>query len=186
VLTRTLQLQTADWSEVDRVFRTIETQARSDLLDEGLPAERIGMIRSAGMRYLGQSWELKVDIATSVDSIEELVATFAAVHDRRFGHRSGGTVEVVNFRVTGVGRVHMPAVPRWTIGGTLEDARTAMRPVYFEGAYRDTPIYARDRVPAGQRLHGPALIEESGSTTVIPEQWHACVLEHGEILLEPS
>ena len=59
-----------------------------------------------------------------------------------------------------------------------------MRPVYFEGAYLDTPIYARDRLPAGQRLRGPALIEESGSTTVIPAQWHALVMEHGEILLE--
>jgi N-methylhydantoinase A len=186
VLTRTLQLQTADWAEVDRVFRTIETQARSDLLDEGIPADRIGMLRSAGMRYLGQSWELKVDIATSVTSIEALIATFGSVHDRRFGHRSGGKVEIVNFRVAGVGHVYKPALPRWTVVGTLDDARTAVRPVYFDGAYRDTPIYARDRLPAGQRLRGPALIEESGSTTVIPEQWHARVMEHGEILLERS
>jgi len=186
VLTRTLQLQTADWFEVDRVFRTIETQALADLMDEGMPADRIGMLRSAGMRYLGQSWELKVDIATSVTSIEALIATFASVHDRRFGHRSGGTVEIVNFRVTGVGHVYKPAVPRWTVAGTLDDATTEVRAVYFDGAYRDTPVYARESLPAGQRLPGPALIEESGSTTVIPVQWHARVMEHGEILLERS
>jgi N-methylhydantoinase A len=186
VLTRTMQLHTAEWSEVDRVFRSIETQARSDLLGEGTPADCIEMIRSAGMRYLGQSWELNVDIPRSAASIEALMAAFASVHDRRFGHRSSGITEIVNFRITGVGRVRKPAVPRWTVGGTLDDARTAVRAVYFEGAYRDTPIYARDRLPAGQRLRGPALIEESGSTTIIPDEWHARVLEHGEILLERS
>jgi N-methylhydantoinase A len=186
VLTRTVQLHPAHWSEVDHVFRSIEAQARSDLLEEGTPADCIDTIRSAGMRYLGQSWELNVGIAASIASIEELIAAFASVHDRRFGHRSGGTTEIVNFRVTGVGRVHKPAVPRWTVRGMLDDARTAVRPVYFEGAYRDTPIYVRDRLPAGQRLHGPALIEESGSTTVIPDDWQACVLEHGEMLLERS
>jgi N-methylhydantoinase A len=186
VLTRTIQLHAADWPEVDRVFRIVEAQARADLLSEGVPADCIDMIRSAGMRYLGQSWELNVDVAPSIASVEQLLATFAGVHDRRFGHRSGGTVEIVNFRVSGVGRVHKPAVPRWTVGGTLDDARTAVRPVYFEGAYRDTPIYARDRLPAGERLRGPALIEESGSTTVLPDGWHARVVEHGEILLERS
>jgi N-methylhydantoinase A len=186
VLTRTLQLQSTDWSEVDRVFGGIEAHARSDLLDEGMPAERIGMVRSAGMRYLGQSWELNVGIAASVASIDELIATFASVHDRRFGHRSGGTVEIVNFRVTGVGHVHKPAVPRWSAGGTIDDARTNVRPVYFDRAYRDTPIYARDLLPAAQRVDGPALVEESGSTTVIPPEWCAHVLEYGEILLERS
>jgi N-methylhydantoinase A len=184
VLTRTLQLRVAVWSEVDRVFRDIETQARSDLLGEGVPAERIAMIRSAGMRYLGQSWELNVGIAASVASIEELIAAFSSVHDRRFGHRSGGAVEIVNFRVTGVGRVHKPTVPRWAVDGAVDDARTDVRPVYFDGAYRDTSVYARHRLPAGQGVEGPALVEESGSTTVIPSAWHARVLEHGEILLE--
>ena len=144
------------------------------------------MVRSAGMRYLGQSWELNVGVAVSIGSIEDLVAAFASVHDRRFGHRSGGTTEIVNFRVAGVGRVHKPALPRWSVSGKLADAQTAVRPVYFDDAYRDTPIFVRDRLPALQRVDGPAMIEESGSTTVVPDGWHAHVLEHGEIMLERS
>jgi N-methylhydantoinase A len=186
VLTRTIQLHDTDWATVDRVFDDVEVQARNDLLSEGVPADSIEMVRSAGMRYLGQSWELNVDVASSVSSIAELIAAFAAIHDRRFGHRSGGTAEIVNFRVTGVGRVHKPALPRWRVSGKLADARTAVRPVYFDGAYRDTPIFVRDRLPALDRIDGPAMIEESGSTTVIPDGWHARVLEHGEIMLERS
>ncbi len=186
VLTRTMQLHEADWAEVDRVFRGVETQARNDLLSEGVPADSIEMVRSAGMRYLGQSWELNVGVAASIGSIADLIAVFASIHDRRFGHRSGGTVEIVNFRVAGVGRVHKPALPRWSVGGKLADAQTAIRSVYFDDAYRDTPIFERDRLPSLHRIDGPAMIEESGSTTVIPDGWHAHVLEHGEIMLERS
>ena len=186
VLTHTIQLHDAGWDEVDQVFRDIETQARQDLLSEGVPAESIEMVRSAGMRYLGQSWELHVGITASICSIAALIAAFASVHDRRFGHRSGSGVEIVNFRVAGVGRVHKPTLPRWVVEGKLADAQTALRPVYFGDAYRDTPIFARNRLPALQRVDGPAMIEESGSTTVIPDGWHAQVLEFGEIMLERS
>jgi N-methylhydantoinase A len=168
------------------VFHDVEVQARRDLLGEGVPADSIDMVRSAGMRYLGQSWELNVDVAASIGSIAALIAAFASVHDRRFGHRSGGIAEIVNFRVAGVGRVHKPALPRWSVSGNLADAQTAVRPVYFDGTYRDTPIFVRDRLPALQRIDGPAMIEESGSTTVIPASWRARVLEYGEIMLERS
>jgi N-methylhydantoinase A len=82
--------------------------------------------------------------------------------------------------------VDKPALPRWSVAGDLARARTSVRPVYFDGAYRDTPVFARARLPAGQRIDGPAVIEESGSTTVVPGVWHAQVQEYGEILLERS
>ena len=42
-----------------------------------------------------------------------------------------------------------------------------MRPVYFDRAFRDTPIYERALLPPGFRLEGPAIVEEFGSTTVV-------------------
>jgi N-methylhydantoinase A len=184
VLTRTIQLHQAQWSEIDRVFREVEAQARRDLLAERVPPDRIEMARSAGMRYLGQSWELNVDLAASIGSIDDTIAAFAGVHDRRFGHRSGGTVEMVTFRVAAIGRVDKPMLPRWKTSGTLADAQAGRRDVYFEGAYRSTSVFIRDQLPAGQRIDGPAVVEESGSTTVIPPSWHATVLEYGDILQE--
>jgi N-methylhydantoinase A len=184
VLTRTIQLHQAQWSEIDRVFREVEAQARRDLLAERVPPDRIEMARSAGMRYLGQSWELNVDLAASIGSIDDTIAAFAGVHDRRFGHRSGGTVEMVTFRVAAIGRVDKPMLPRWKTSGTLADAQAGRRDVYFDGAYRSTAVFIRDRLPAGQRIDGPAVVEESGSTTVIPPSWRATVLEYGDILQE--
>ena len=182
--TRTVNLATAEWGGLDAVYAEIETQARRDLLAEGVPAERIKLSRAAGMRYLGQSWELQVELPASVDSVAGMQAAFADVHDRRFGHRSSGSVEIVNFRLVARGEVDKPEPPFWPTGGTIADAALGTRPVWFDGEWFDTPVYDRARLPAQARLSGPLVVEEGGATTIVPPHWSAVVLDHGELLLE--
>ncbi|MBM3573755.1 MAG: hypothetical protein FJX52_15565 [Alphaproteobacteria bacterium] len=136
------------------------------------------------MRYLGQSWELAVDVPAVVASIAALESAFAEVHDRRFGHKSGGAVEIVNFRVTAIGRVSKPELPPWRRPGPVEAARTENRPIYFEGRFQDTAVYDRDWLPAQAPIAGPAVIEESGATTIVPPGWRAVVLDRGDLLME--
>jgi N-methylhydantoinase A len=182
--TRTSNLATADWSDIDAVFADIEAGAHRDLLAEGVPAERIKLSRTAGMRYLGQSWELLVELPSSINSVPAMQAAFADTHDRRFGHRSGGSVEIVNFRVTALGEVDKPSLPLWPTTGSLAQAALGSRTVWFDGAWHDTPVYDRSRLPAGARFTGPAVVEEGGATTIVPPAWAATVLEYGELLLE--
>ena len=182
--TRTVNLAAADWSELDVRFAAIETQARRDLIAEGVAPERIVLSRAAGMRYLGQSWELHVELPASIDSVAEMQTAFADTHDRRFGHRSGGSVEIVNFRVTALGVVDKPNLPLWPKVGSVAHAVLGSRSVWFDGAWHDTPVHDRTRLPAGARFAGPAVVEEGGATTIIPPGWSATVLDHGELLLE--
>jgi len=182
--TKTAILTDAGYDTVDATFAEIEQRARQDLLDEGVAAERIVLKRSAGMRYLGQSWELLVELPDTVASIADMEAAFAEVHDRRFGHRSGGAVEIVNYRVTALGVVDKPALPLWTEGGPAEQAISGQRAVRFDGATHETPIYQRALLAAGVALHGPAIIDESGSTTLLPPGWGLRVLDHGDLMLE--
>ena len=186
VRTNSMQLRGARWEDVEATYREMEREAAAGLEREGVPPDRIAIRRSAGMRYLGQSWELNVDVAESVNTIEALNAAFSEVHDRRFGHKSGGGVEIVNFRLAAIGRGKKPKLPRWPEGASLEAAQIAVRPVYFSGAFVDTPVYRRDRLPRSRRIDGPGVIEESGSTTILPRGWSAEVLEHGDLLLTGS
>jgi N-methylhydantoinase A len=179
--TRTAILAEAGYDVVDATFRDIEVRAQRDLLDEGVAPDRIVLKRSAGMRYLGQSWELLVELPDTIGSVADMEAAFAEVHDRRFGHRSGGSVEIVNYRVTALGVVDKPELPPWTGGG---DALTGSRPVVFGGVALDTPLFERTRLAAGVRLDGPAIVDESGSTTLVPPGWSLTVLEHGDLLME--
>ena len=185
VLTRTLQLRQCQWDDVDAVFTRVETDARAELLAEGVDPAAIVLRRTVGMRYLGQSWELAVDLPDGLNSLAALDAAFAEVHDRRFGHKSGDATEIVSFRATALGVVPKPSLPRHG-GSGLDAARTGARDVFFAGQFLPTPIYTRERLPVGETLSGPAIIDEAGATTILPPDWTARVLEFGDILLERS
>jgi N-methylhydantoinase A len=104
------------------------------------------------------------------------------------GVRSPGVgrqrVEWVNLRVTGVGPMRRPPVAKSsTLEGDASRARAGSRPVFFDGALVETPIYDRARLGAGDMLDGPAVVEEQGSTTVVFPTLTARVDDFGNLIL---
>jgi N-methylhydantoinase A len=184
VHTRAINLARANWSDIAAVFSEMEAEACRDLLAEGVPSHRIVLSRAAGMRYLGQSWELHVELPATITSIDAMQAAFASVHDRRFGHRASGSVELVNFRLVARGEVNKPEPPPWEVSGTLSAATLGSRVVWFDRSWLETSVFDRMKLPAGARVEGPAILEEQGATTVVTPGWAATVLEFGEIMLE--
>jgi N-methylhydantoinase A len=81
-------------------------------------------------------------------------------------------VEIVNVRLVVTGKRRAIAAERAQLArGTLKDALTEKRKVWFAGAgYATTPVYARERLPAACRITGPAIIEQMDTTTVVPPQ----------------
>jgi N-methylhydantoinase A len=184
VRTRLVNLRQGAIADVEGVFAELEAEARATLAQEGIAPDRMRVMRGLGMRYVGQSWELLVRVPDGADSMAALEEAFRRTHERRYGHASGGAVEIVNFRVTGVGAIPKPTVPRWTAAGRIEDARRAERSVYFDGAFGPVSVYRRDGLAAGGRFTGPAIVEEMGATTVVPPGWTGTVGGFGELTLE--
>ena len=174
----------ASFAEIADELDRLEAQARRSLEAEGVSPEDFSSRRALGMRYLGQSWEIDVDVPPDMVTVEALEAAFHETHERRFGHRNDGETEVVSFRLTGVGRGRKPAFGAWRVPGDLAGARVETRAVYFGGRFFDTPVLARDRLPAGVSHAGPAIVEEEGATTVVPPQWRFRVLDSGDLLME--
>ena len=54
----------------------------------------------------------------------------------------------------------------------------------FDGESLPVPVYARPRLPAGVDVPGPAIVEEMGSTTVVPPGWQVKVGTWGELTLQ--
>jgi N-methylhydantoinase A len=69
------------------------------------------------------------------------------------------------------------------LGARGAATRKSVRPVYLEGAFRDTPVYERAVLPPGFRLEGPAVVEEFGSTTVVFPGQHLMVDPHGILIV---
>ncbi len=184
VLTRTVQVLQVEYADIEALFGELEEEGRINLINEGVDVGDIQIRRSLGMRYLGQSWELEVEVPDTVQTIDDLNQAFHDVHERRFGHKGGEATEIVNFRIAAIGRVKKPVLPAWTTTGDVEQARIETRAVFFDGGFVDAPIYARDRLPVEGQLSGPAIVDESNSTTVVPPGWQARVLEFGDLLLD--
>jgi len=66
--------------------------------------------------------------------------------------------------------------------GTVEKSR---RPVVFaeRNGFVDCPTYYRYQLFAGDRVAGPAIVEEFDSTTVIHPGYEASVDRYGNLLL---
>ena len=182
VRTRLTQTRRGEFAEVDRTFAELEREARAELAAEGVSPERISTVRALGMRYVGQSWELIVRVPAGLGSVAALETEFRQAHERRYGHASDGPAEIVNFRLTATGAVPKPSPTRWAVKGTLAAARREERPVHFGGLQR-VPVYVRERLPAGETVAGPALVEEMGATTVIPPGWDGIIGTWGELTL---
>jgi len=184
VRTRLADTRRATLADIETVFAELEREASADLAAEGIPRERISLTRTLGMRYVGQSWELIVRVPPGADSMAVLERAFHEAHERRYGHASDGAAEIVSFRLAAIGAVPKPPPSRWSVAGTLAEARRTERAVRFGGESTMSAVYERPRLPGGVPLAGPAVVEEMGATTVIPPGWTGTVGPWGNLVLE--
>jgi len=174
-------------------FLTLEQEGMRQLKEERVRDEDTHIDWSADLRYEGQSWELNTPIErTSVLSASELLKVWSTFHDL---HRKvysysepRGTVEVINLRVKAIGRNPDLVLPKEREAPTpLAKALKENRPVYFKDkGFVAVPIYERDRFGCGTEIPGPCMIEETISTTLIPEGYAGRVDEYRNIIIKQS
>jgi N-methylhydantoinase A len=155
-----------------------------------MQAEHIdGLVREsltlADVGYMGQSHYIEVPVVLAArEPLADLYRAFEAAHERLNGHKTGAPAKIVNLRV--VHRAHRPSVPVGAeapveTGGSLKGRRSVLFP--GETARLETAIHDRARIGAGDRLVGPAIIEQDDSTTLLPPGWSAEVTGGAALLL---
>jgi len=139
------------------------------------------------MRYAGQNYEhqVPVPVETMTDAVlRDAFTSFERIHAERYGYAiEGEEIELVAFHVTVTGR---RAAPRLVVGEQSETCNEpSSRLVHFRG-HGDlaTAIYRRYELPAGTRLEGPCILEETGSTTLVEPGMAVEVLPDGQLLIE--
>jgi N-methylhydantoinase A len=175
--------------EVGGIFAELESQAVRDLRDEGFTREAIGIERALDLRYAGQGYEITVPVEEAQDrDLKELRARFDGLHKQMFGHVAPEEpVEIVSYRLRGVGRVPPVMLPRYEpTGATLSVALRGTRPARFAGKVVETPVYQRERLDAGAAFAGPAIVDQLDATTVIPPGHSARVDEYKNIRIVRS
>ncbi len=131
--------------------------------------------RAADMRYVGQEHAVTVDLPMSLFETADhdgIKRRFDAEHERRYGTSAPAEqAEIVSLRATVTGQMPKPPLERIEAGSErpVRAALRGERPVHFPDSTvpHATPVFARDSLLAGNRIPGPAIIEEHASTTVV-------------------
>lgn len=163
-----------DVSGVNRVFEALEEQARGWLQRENAPEGASELVRSADMHYVGQDYELSVPVPPGdldTRGVARLADQFHTIHEQVHGYASpDAPVEIVALRIVARSAVPRPAFKEQPAGGNDPSrARIGSRRAYFDEArgFTDCPLYDRAALLPGNRLTGPAILEQMDSTTVI-------------------
>ena len=170
--TRITRLDAERPEELEKIFAGMEELALAELIQEQFARDRLTTLRTAGMRYRGQSYEVSVPVSAlkGDDDIVALGKRFHEAHRRRYGHMAEGeAIEIVNFQVTAVGQIAKPqfseiATPERSRPPTPQETRAAH---FGPSAPQQVPVFRRTALPAGTTIQGPAVIEEKTSTIVI-------------------
>ena len=156
---------------VGEVFAQQVASGQALLARENVAVERIVTRHRADMQFQGQSHILPVAIETAAISVAELRTAFAAAYWKRFGVELPEIQPVlVNLHTAVIGKrkaVSLQAIAAAQPKARLAEARRTTRPVWFEGGWRDTPVYVREQLPSRACFAGPAIVEQLDCTTVI-------------------
>jgi len=191
VRSRVSDIADLDLGVANDLFGEMVGGARKQLTAEGFAEGDTQLRYFLDMRYSGQGYENPVPVAALPLTRESLAASrrdFDAIHAQCHGHAAPDQpVEVVNYRVQAIGVV--PPVSAATIADADDGAERALagsRPAYFAAAGEglvDVPVYQRERLRAGDRLAGPAIVEQYDSTTVVCPGQTAAVDRFGNLVV---
>jgi N-methylhydantoinase A len=160
---------------LDRQFAELIAGGHVELADEGIDEKRRDLFRALDMRYVGEQFSVSVPVeGQSAGWLTATTAAFHALHERLYGFSvADEPVEVVNVRVRAVGRLHRGEIR--TGGASSLPARraepVASRLLGFgpgKDDRRKVPVYARETLLPGTRFAGPAIVEQSDSTLLVP------------------
>ncbi len=161
-----------DAAGLNALLTTLEADGRRQIEAAGVTPADVRVERSADMRLVGQMHEISVrlpDGEVTQESLTSILAAFASAYEARYtAVFEGARVEALNFRVRCTGPEPKLSLKGAASGGDASRSRKGSRRAWFEGGWHDAVVYDRYALTPGDRIAGPAIIEEREATTVVP------------------
>ena len=171
--------------EIADAFKNLAKEG-SDWIDrQGSKIDAIEVQRSADVRYMGQAFDIDVQLSGNEDSADEIARRFHQTYEELYKRSDPDQpAELINLRLRTVGKVPKPELPKLP---TSDDGRppdpVSSRKVYLDGGWCEASVFDRTSLKSGQRIPGPAIIEQFDTTTVVTTDFSAEVNSHGILIL---
>jgi N-methylhydantoinase A len=186
------RIETIDPATVNALYKEMEDEGRRTLATAGVAAKDVEIVRTADLRYVGQFHEVGVPVGETVQDRQAVASLAHAFHERH--HELYGfsiperPVELLYLRLRAIGRTpkvklrEIAAAPSADASGLRKGLRRCYLGKTF--GWREIGVYDGDRLLAGHRITGPALIEQRVTTVMVPDGFRCDVDAHGNYLLE--
>ena len=187
------RLSSLDAQSLYETFMQLENQARAQLEADGVPAERTVIERIGECRYAGQGYELRVNLEPGPIDAEwarKAHRAFNEAHQREYHqHDDTFAIEMPNIRVRAIGLMPELVTAEVAFGDespahALRKTSAAWVPVGGKLQQLPTGYYDRALLKAGNKIVGPAIVNQYDSTTVIPPGLVALVDRFGNLIIE--
>jgi N-methylhydantoinase A len=166
---RTVMLPGIVIEDMETLFKELESCGAQEFIAEGLQGTtQFSPTRTIDIRYQHQGYELNLPYDPHEPA--ESIAAFHQLHQQRYGfHDQQRPTEIVNLRLrmTAKGELYTPP-QREIVPSDGTAALYAERSIFFDGGFRPSKLYRRELLVPGDTLHGPAMITEYTSATILP------------------
>lgn len=170
-------------------FARLEEEGRARLNADNPRIAQLDIVRSADLRYRGQAFEVDVrlpdDLVTDDIDPELLAARFHETYETLYRNSDpASAVELVALRVTVAGRRPRPELPRLPKRDPSEgEIGVDKRSVFHDGDFHESSVYQRVDLRSGDRITGPAIVEQFDTTTFLAPGFVGRCDEVGNLLL---
>jgi N-methylhydantoinase A len=184
-------LSRATFPEIQDLCETLRSTAERWISGIRVRPTGVTFAYAVDVRYVGQEHPVTVpwDIqATADETVQTVKTAFDVAHLQRYSHNAPEErAEVVTVRASVIGTLPKP-VPMDVPAGSSQpptDAVVERRWASFDRTVAtESDVFDRGRLLVGNRLQGPAMVEEGGSATCVPAGSAVRVAEHGHLLIE--
>ncbi|HEX4262641.1 MAG TPA: hydantoinase/oxoprolinase family protein, partial [Acetobacteraceae bacterium] len=191
--TRLTRLAPEALAPMRAAFARLSARAEEWFAEEGIAAADRRLARRADLRYVGQNYELPValpDGGLDDSTLAALAEGFMEEHRRMYGFAADDEpIELVTFRVEATGLVQKAEfAPQPDRGPDPSEAIIGAREVWLPeaGGLVRCPVYDRERLAAGNRIAGPAIVEQMDATTLLLPDMVAQVDPWANLMLEAA
>ncbi len=177
-------LDSLDYAEFRTIVDNMVVEGEDLIRGEGVPVERIDVLVSADMSYEGQRHNIRVNLPAKI-SPQTLREAFDVAYTREYRQ----TLDSLGVRMTALHMLVVGVRRPLNVASWLKQrkpgiqAKPETRSVYFAGEHFETAIHQRVNLGFGSEIFGPAIIEQTDTTTVVDPGLVACVDEQGNIIL---
>ena len=189
VMTINRLLEELDTAQLDRLVRDSAESGERLLREAGIRLDGIEVTCELDMNYVGQTHTIAVSLPGRIpdDSADQEVIRTA--FDQTYRGTYGRLLEnipvrVLNLRVTVVGLRPTFDLSVISPAANTRTRMTGERDVWVDGAWHSARVYERLSLPVGERIHGPALLEQSDATIFIDPGLEGVVDDYGNLIVQ--